>query len=233
MNRVKDLSGQRFGRLVVLHRDESAPAGRSKWVCRCDCGNTVSVWRNHLTGIRGTASCGCARIGVNSKNLSGQRFGRLTAIEPTAKKSGNTYVWKCQCDCGRTCYASAARLQSGDTKSCGCLQSDSRSQAIKAAREVSDRFFIDGTYVPSLSPDCIQANNTSGKRGVSWDSSVNRWKAYIYFKRHRYYLGSSRDFEVAVQYRIAAEKQIHGDFLEWYADAYPNEWKKIQSRKKK
>ena len=48
MNRVKDLSGQRFGRLVVLHRDESAPAGRSKWVCRCECGETVSVLRNHL-----------------------------------------------------------------------------------------------------------------------------------------------------------------------------------------
>lgn len=52
-----DLSGQRFGRLLV-HCRSPAKAVRVKWACRCDCGNTVSVEGQHLRD--GTASsCGC------------------------------------------------------------------------------------------------------------------------------------------------------------------------------
>ena len=54
---VKDLAGQRFGKLTVIRRDGlKYPV---KWVARCDCGNVVSVYRSRLrAGIR---SCGCMR----------------------------------------------------------------------------------------------------------------------------------------------------------------------------
>jgi hypothetical protein len=55
-----DLTGKRFGRLVVL--DLAAPKGKARaWSCRCDCGAiTVSVGRNLSNGH--TRSCGCMRI---------------------------------------------------------------------------------------------------------------------------------------------------------------------------
>ena len=56
-----DITGQRFGRLVVLHRDESKPKGhghKAYWICKCDCGNIKSIKGESLR--RGlTKSCGC------------------------------------------------------------------------------------------------------------------------------------------------------------------------------
>lgn len=243
-NKVQDLSGQRFGKLTVLHRDLDAPPGRSKWVCRCECGEIVSVLRNHLVS-GSTKACGgscartgtrssCARKKVNFKDIAGQRFGRLVALEATdeKEKSGESYIWKCQCDCGNICYTSGSRLRAGITRSCGCLVSEHGQEIIKKALAESKKYQISDTDVRALLPDRTQSNNTSGKRGVFWDSSVKVWKATIEFRKHRYYLGSSRDFETAVQYREEAEKRIHGEFLDWYAETYPKEWAKLQSRNK-
>lgn len=54
-------------------------------------------------------------------NLIGQRFGRLTVIEPSTKRtsSGEMY-WRTVCDCGNIKEAESKRLRSGVTKSCGC-----------------------------------------------------------------------------------------------------------------
>jgi hypothetical protein len=52
-----DLSGQKYGRLRVI-KLTSLPRQRSKWLCECDCGNTVEVFSTSLrTGH--TKSCGC------------------------------------------------------------------------------------------------------------------------------------------------------------------------------
>ena len=62
MGKFIDLTGQKFGRLTVLSRAEGRvePSGkkRTRWACRCDCGNTCVVLGEALT--RGaTMSCGC------------------------------------------------------------------------------------------------------------------------------------------------------------------------------
>lgn len=54
-------------------------------------------------------------------NLSGQRFGRLIALEwVSTNKQGNS-EWLCICDCGKEVIVNSQRLKSGKTKSCGCL----------------------------------------------------------------------------------------------------------------
>ena len=59
MGKKLDLTGQRFGRLLVL-----CECGRQDnhilWKCRCDCGNECVVRGTYLTDGR-TASCGCYR----------------------------------------------------------------------------------------------------------------------------------------------------------------------------
>lgn len=53
-----DLTGQRFGKLVVLERDNTSK--RTKWKCKCDCGNEVIVDAAHLKDGH-TKSCGCLK----------------------------------------------------------------------------------------------------------------------------------------------------------------------------
>ncbi len=58
---LKDLSNQKFGRLLVIERDTSKPMGKecfAYWKCQCDCGNLVSVRGDHLRNGT-TQSCGC------------------------------------------------------------------------------------------------------------------------------------------------------------------------------
>ncbi len=227
MNRVNDLTGRKFGKLTVLKRDESARPGRSKWVCECDCGNMVSVYRNHLVSGQ-TVSCGCASKYINLKPIpTGTRFGKLTVIEITDRKHRSTYMYSCKCDCGNTCLVSRNQLISGGVKSCGCLLTERSKKAIQAALKERSKTYVEGTDVLAISSNKLRATNTSGKRGVSWDSYVETWKAYIGFQGKQYYLGSSRDFDVACKLREAAEKEVHGKFLEWYAENYPEQWKKI------
>ena len=64
MSKFQDLTGQRFGRLVVIERVEDyiRPNGQSQvqWRCKCDCGNEKITIAYSLThGL--CTSCGCAR----------------------------------------------------------------------------------------------------------------------------------------------------------------------------
>ena len=52
-----DLRGKRVGELTVIEPDNSKPNHSKHWICKCDCGKTVSVERKHL--LDGTTkSCG-------------------------------------------------------------------------------------------------------------------------------------------------------------------------------
>lgn len=55
MREIRNLTGQRFGKLTVIALVTTKP--RVKWSCLCDCGQTASVSRTNLD--RGTKSCGC------------------------------------------------------------------------------------------------------------------------------------------------------------------------------
>lgn len=66
---AEDLTGQRFGKLVAVRRIRSQN-GRTRWECRCDCGNEVEVTEDGL--LHGNyKSCGCLRQEI-WKELPGQ-----------------------------------------------------------------------------------------------------------------------------------------------------------------
>lgn len=60
MGKMVDVTGQKFGRLLVLERTENNKNNNSQWLCKCDCGNTVIVTGASLRSGN-TKSCGCTR----------------------------------------------------------------------------------------------------------------------------------------------------------------------------
>lgn len=149
----------------------------------------------------------------NPKDISGQRFGRLTAIKSIGKK-GDDYIWELICDCGNTAQSSVTPLFNGSVKSCGCYRTD----VIKSCAE--KLHYIDGTLVESIKSQKIRSDNTSGTRGVTQIKATGKWRACITFKGKHYHLGVYTNLIDAIQARKKAEAMIFGDFLKWYDDNY-------------
>lgn len=54
------------------------------------------------------------------KDLTGQRFGRLTVLK-RVENIGRQTAWLCQCECGSTKIVTGSNLHGGKARSCGCL----------------------------------------------------------------------------------------------------------------
>lgn len=134
-------------------------------------------------------------------DLTGQRFGQLTALVPAGKK-GSMSAWLCRCDCGRETVVTIGHLRNGTTTSCGCKPKVT---------------LVDGTCVELIRSKTIRSNNTSGVTGVEWVPRTNQWKAVIFFKGKRHYLGCYGKFEDAVKARKRAEEELFEPFLREFA----------------
>ena len=201
----KDLTNMRFGRLVALEPTEQrGKSGGTIWRCSCDCGNETLAVSTQLT--RGyKKSCGCWRH-PDLKDYVGKRFGRLTVVDYAGKQAG-MHRWRCLCDCGRETVIGQSNLQSGWTKSCGCLQSSTLRENLQ---------LVDGTSVRLLESHRkgLLSSNKSGCTGV-YQSRRGKWIAQITFKGKTYYLGSYEEKGDAICARKRGE-EMHDEFLRWY-----------------
>ena len=103
----------------------------------------------------------------NFIDITNQRFGRLVAIEVDHREidsCGNSdYYWKCKCDCGNYIVVQGSVLRRGDTKSCGCLQSEeSANRAKERTIDLTRKRFGLLTVVERVS--------------VSDDSNFEKWR---------------------------------------------------------
>lgn len=133
----KNITNKTYGRLTVIN--PNIANGKYYYaLCVCECGNIKTVRRDHLVSGR-IQSCGCLQrengsrlgkemckkiAGANRIDITGKRFGTLTAIKMV--KEGNlTHMeeWLCKCDCGATQIVNKGNLLAGHTKSCGCKTS--------------------------------------------------------------------------------------------------------------
>ncbi|WP_439398505.1 hypothetical protein ACRQ5Q_14550 [Bradyrhizobium sp. PMVTL-01] len=60
MSVAVDILQQKFGRLTVLSRSQSNAAGRTRWVCKCECGKRIVADGRRLRNGQ-KQSCGCFR----------------------------------------------------------------------------------------------------------------------------------------------------------------------------
>ena len=155
MAKAIDLTGKKFGELIVLERDfeiqkEHPTERQAWWKCKCNaCGEEKSL---RASVIKKAKTCGCrngikkgtvpiAAIEAAKKNnkidLTGQRFTRLLVLEEADAEHQVYYngkhkvTWKCQCDCGNIHYATTENLRRGDTPSCGCITKENQRAKLK------------------------------------------------------------------------------------------------------
>ena len=119
-----DMIGKKFGRLLVVSRDRNNKDGRTRWKCKCDCGNEKTVNGKDLR--RGmTKSCGCYHREIIRNNLVGKKFGRFLVIKEAERKTNDrNLVYLCKCDCGNEKEVKGGSLVFGSTKSCGCYNKE-------------------------------------------------------------------------------------------------------------
>lgn len=147
MGKRLNLIGQKFNKLTVIEDTNFKDSSKKRlWKCLCDCGNITYVTSTNLK--RGTIkTCGCSHIdaikkaakvsaekrrGIILNDITGIKFGELTAIKPDIDKTeanrkpngkGAPTFWFCKCSCGSTVSVNYSNLINGSTKSCGCVKS--------------------------------------------------------------------------------------------------------------
>lgn len=167
--KAQDLTGMRFGKLVVIERAGSVNH-KATWLCRCDCGQyKIAKAENLKKGD--TKSCGCSsnicgRTPSNALELAGMRFGRLTVLKQLDSANYRT-TWLCECDCGNIVNVTGTALTSGRKQSCGCLQSESRYEHSRKHGDGGTRLY---NVWKTMRQRCTNKNNTSypyyGGRGI-------------------------------------------------------------------
>lgn len=129
-----DLTGKRFGRVIVLNKKSNATRQNSiAWECKCDCGKICLKSASNLRSGKST-SCGCFRKEIMSEtklsDLKKINFGNLTVDSRVGTTKNGRAIWRCLCNCGNYINISSASLKRGLTKSCGCLRKDKRTSRV-------------------------------------------------------------------------------------------------------
>ena len=112
------------------------------------------------------------------RNYENKRFGRLTAIRKVYQGGKKGVFWECLCDCGKKTISAAGNLQSGGSRSCGCLR-DKGGEGVNPSRVRLYRIW------KNIKQRCFNSNNPD----YYWDGRKNRtvcdeWRnSYLNFKK--------------------------------------------------
>ena len=120
MGSFVDITGQVFGKLVVIEPCGKSKSGNISWLCKCSCGIEQVVVGSNLRNGNSTACGKCNK----SADLTGLVFERLTVVEKVYQDKNYRWYWLCKCVCGNECVVIGSSLLDGNTKSCGCLRTE-------------------------------------------------------------------------------------------------------------
>lgn len=217
----------RYGKLTTQYI-----CGRTKnrnriWHCICDCGNEIDVATGSLVSGN-TKSCGC--LHKNSMREYGESHRRLNVYDLTGDYGiGYTskgeefyfdkedydlikpYTWYFNTEgyvitiaFGKTIRMHILIMNSPKGKDVDHINhnvSDNRKSNLRICE-----------HYQNIINTKNYSNNTSGRKGVSWDKSRNKWIVSICVNRKQIYLGRFEDFEDAVQVRELAEQKYHKEY---------------------
>lgn len=232
--KIRDLTGQQFGRLKVLERAEDyiSPSGNHavQWKCECQCENKtiVIVQRSSLTNHT-AQSCGCLQKELLSKRKSKQNRYDLSG-EYGIGWTSNTdeefyfdledyekikdYCWSKNIDDKN--YVSLRARNKGTKKIvlfhqiiAGGINKDHINRNPLDNRKNNLR---DATVSENAKNKSKRNDNTSGVTGVSYEAKSGTWRAEITCNKQKFYLGSFADKNRAITERLRAEQKYFGEF---------------------
>jgi hypothetical protein len=121
------LSGNAFGHLRVVRLAGRDNGKKPVWLCKCECGNEAEIRASFLKRGQEYCSKQCPIYRESLQvDLSGKRFGKLTAIERVGQAKRGKAIWLFRCECGEDAIRVASGVLAGDIQSCGCLGIASR-----------------------------------------------------------------------------------------------------------
>lgn len=101
------------------------------------------------------------------KDLTGQRFGRLTVLYRLHNCHKKRVHWLCHCDCGKLVEVQSGHLLSSHTKSCGCLSTDKSIQRSTTHGKSNSKLY---KLYYNIKARCYNKNSVSykyyGARGI-------------------------------------------------------------------
>lgn len=190
--------------------------------CKCTkCGAEKEIMAKYIK--KRAYACNECR----NADLTGKIYKNVKVIEKRHGNASGTF-WLCECMlCGKQWEVKQHSLLNGDTTSCGCYK-----RSICKERCTTYFGMEEGTNVSRLMSSSVSKRNTSGINGVSYNKKSGKYRAYIGFKRKLYNLGEYANLEDAANARKEAEKKLYGDFLKWYSENYPEQWERINRKRK-
>ena len=117
-------------------------------------------------------------------DITGQKFGRLTAIRYDHTNAEKKAVWECLCDCGKTHFVKAKDLRSGNTKSCGCAKVERASQMKYKDGRCSER--LHGVWQTMIKRCHKPSSNMYRYYGARGITVCEPWHEYANFKEWAY-----------------------------------------------
>ena len=153
---AKDLTGQKFGKLIVIEREKNKRNdNRAYWKCKCVCGNFTIVSTNHLTSGH-TTTCGCSYKEKNKNNIinmQGKKIGKLLVLEQVENNTKSHCArWKCLCECGNITYVNGIDLRRNTVQSCGCTISRGEQLINTILKENNINFERQKSFLSCINP---------------------------------------------------------------------------------
>lgn len=147
-------------------------------------------------------------------DLTGKRFGHLTAIRKLPYDGTNNNIWLCQCDCGQMAEVVSSALTRGVRVSCGS-RVHQEEHTEKGRKAIKEKLYVDNLAVGRIDSSKIKKSkrNTTGVTGVWFSKQKNRYIAEIKLNGLKSYLGSFKTLEEAKAARLKAERKILEEHL--------------------
>ena len=215
MSKKIDLTGKRYGKLVVINESKKTDLSRQTfWFCLCDCGSNKEVGGRSLR--RGDiVSCGC--FGKEQRAKSNTKHGQHKSL--TYKSWGNM-IQRCtnQAHSNYKNYGGRGISICDEWMDFSVFLKDmgQRPSRLHSIERINNQlwYFKDNcrwaTNVEQSRNKRLSKSNSSGAAGVSFNKKENMWRAYIWDQGKQRHLGYFSDKERAVSKRCSVEVRLWG-----------------------